>query len=248
MTKTSKPSLGELLFRWRSYLPVVVVGGLLWGLYHWGPSAVGSLRRWVLAGLLLAALGLSLRLYAVGHAPRGTSGRHRKQHAAQLNTFGIYSIMRHPLYVGNVMVWVGVSLTSGWLPGAVASAVAGVFMFALIVRHEDDFLRRRFEGEFEEWGSVTPAFVPRFTLWRPARRPFRWATAIASEYSTLHSIGLMALLFAALRDWRTAGVSLPGRAWWCLFVLNSGIYLCLRLWRARRKRTIQQHPAPAQGS
>lgn len=234
MTRIPKPGVGELLFRWRSYLPLAVVAGLIYGLYEFGPTGIGDLRSWVLGGLVLAALGLGLRLYAVGHAPRGTSGRHRRQHAEQLNTFGIYSVVRHPLYVGNVLVWTGVSLTSGWLPGALASAGAGILMFALIVRHEDQYLRRHFGSEFEEWASVTPAFVPRPRLWRVARRPFRWATAVASEYSTLHSIGLMALIFGTLRGSRTPEWS-PDRTWWGLLALNSALYLGLRLWRSRRR-------------
>jgi len=235
MTRIPKPKLGELMFRWRSYLPLAVVIGLMVGLHTFGPTAELDLRWCVLAGLLVAASGLALRLYAVGQAPRGTSGRHRRQYASQLNTFGIYSVLRHPLYVGNVLVWVGVSLTSGWLAGALASTVAAVLMFGLIVRHEDEYLLQRFGPDFVEWASVTPAFVPRPSLWRPSRLPFRWARAVSSEYSTFHSIGLMALIFAALRGWSLNGEALPGPTWWGLLALNSGLYLGTRLWRSGRK-------------
>lgn len=250
MTFTPKPTtksmLGRLLFRWRSYLPLIAVAGLIYGLYIFGPTssglfgltASGNLRWAVGSGLVLAALGLTLRVYAVGHAPAGTSGRHRRQHAARLNTFGIYSVVRHPLYVGNVLVWAGVSLTSGWLPGAAASTLGGILMFGLIVRHEDGFLARTFGSDFEEWARVTPATVPRPSLWRPSRRPFRWAKTVASEYSTLHSIGLVALLFAALRGIRAPGSWNAGRGWWGLLALNSALYLGLRVWRSRRKRRI----------
>jgi protein-S-isoprenylcysteine O-methyltransferase Ste14 len=222
--------VGETAFRWRSYLPLLAVLGLIAGLLFGKAAATASVRLWIASGLALAGLGLALRLYAIGQAPVGTSGRHRKQHAASLNTFGIYSVVRHPLYLGNVLVWIGVSLTSGWLAGAAVSTVASVLMFGLIVRHEDSYLAERFDPDFSEWAAVTPAFVPRFRLWRTARRPFDWARAVASEYSTLHSIGLLALLFSAVRQWAGEGES-PGLRWWILLAANAALYLGIRVWR-----------------
>jgi len=227
--------IGRLVFKWRSYLPLLVLALLVWGLAsgYGTHDAMGWLIR---SGLGLAGSGLALRIYAVGHAPPGTSGRHRSQHAALLNTFGIYSIVRHPLYVGNVLVWTGVSMASGWPLGAVISAAAAVAMFGVIVRHEDTFLSSRFGTAHEEWAEVTPAFFPRVSLWRTARRPFHLAKALASEYSTLHSIGLVALLFAALRHWQTDAGLPASRAWWVLLALNTATYLGIRVWRTTRKR------------
>ena len=226
--------LAAWIFRWRSYVPLGAVAGLGLGLW-WGLAAPPStVRFWLAGGFLLSAAGLAVRLHAVGHAPPGTSGRHRRQHAAALNTFGIYSLLRHPLYLGNILIWAGVSLTSGWPAGAAVSTVLGALMFHSIARLEDAFLHESFGAAHEEWASVTPAFVPKPALWRPTREPFRWPRAVASEYSTLHSIGLLALLFAALRA-AAEGGGVPSGTWWALFAMNSGLYLALRLWRAARR-------------
>lgn len=231
-------SFARWVFRWRSYVPLGAVGGLCLGLW-WGRFAPPStIRACLTVGFLLSALGLAVRLYAVGHAPPGTSGRHRRQHAATLNTFGVYSVLRHPLYLGNMLVWAGASLTSGWLAGAAASSVLGILVFRAIARHEDDFLGSSFGEEFQEWASVTPAFLPKPALWRPTRRPYLWRRALASEYSTLHSIGLLALIFATLRGAGEHG-GMPGRSWWTLFGINSGLYLVLRLWRAKLKDDLE---------
>jgi len=46
-----------------------------------------------------------------GYAPRGTSGRHTlRQEAKRLNSSGMYSLLRHPLYLGNALMWLGISL------------------------------------------------------------------------------------------------------------------------------------------
>ncbi|MDH3524334.1 MAG: DUF1295 domain-containing protein [Acidobacteriota bacterium] len=226
--------MARAMFRWRSYAPLVAIAGLCLGLARGRAAAPGRVGGWVAAGLALAALGLALRLYCVGYAPAGTSGRHRRQYAAALNTFGIYSVVRHPLYLGNVLVWAGASLTSGWPAGAAVSALLGAAVFGAIARHEDAFLRERFGAGFEEWSRVTPAFLPRPALWRTARRPFDWGRAVASEYSTLHTLGILALLFAALRATAASGAA-PGPWWWAGLALNTGLYGALRVWRRRAR-------------
>ena len=51
-----------------------------------------------------------IRIYTVGTTPAGTSGRNRdKQIAEKLNKTGVYSIIRHPLYLGNLLIWLGVA-------------------------------------------------------------------------------------------------------------------------------------------
>jgi protein-S-isoprenylcysteine O-methyltransferase Ste14 len=245
---TGRSSLGELAFRWRSYLPLLAVAGLSYGAFRVGgpvgAAASAYLRLSVIVGLTLSTLGLALRVYAVAQAPAGTSGRHRQQYAAELNTFGIYSVVRHPLYLGNMLIWSGVSLTSGWIPAALASVALGGLLFGLIVNHEDRFLRQSFGEQFEEWARVTPAFVPRLVLWRPARRASRWVRAVASEYSTLHSIGALSLLFAALRGWGGQPTVHPSAVWWALAIANAALYLSLRGWRARRKKELDPAGGP----
>ena len=47
--------------------------------------------------LLVGLTGLFIRLHVVGHAAENTSGKKNKK-ADQVNSTGIYSIVRHPLY------------------------------------------------------------------------------------------------------------------------------------------------------
>ena len=54
-------------------------------------------------------MGFLFRAWAIGTTPAGTSGRNTKEQVAEvLNSTGIYSIVRHPLYVGNYFMWIGI--------------------------------------------------------------------------------------------------------------------------------------------
>ncbi len=233
-SSASQP-LSAWLFRWRSLLPLGAVSLLAFGAASGRASAdTLEIRIAVVVGCLLAALGLAVRLYTVGFAPEGTSGRHRRQHASQLNTFGIYSAVRHPLYLGNLLVWAGVSLTSGWWLGTAASLLLGAILFVAILRHEDRFLRDSFGAVWEEWAAATPALVPRLSLWRTARRPWDLLKAVHSEYSTLHSIVLLVTLFSMLRRWSWEGLP-PSTTQWLVVGVNFAVYATLRRLRRRSR-------------
>src|SRR5262245_43751615 len=109
---------GHKLFRWRSFLPLILLA-LLFPAFREFTFPHGSHlldELWELLCLGLSLFGLAIRIYTIGHVPRKTSGRNtQKQVAEQLNTTGIYSLVRHPLYLGNFWIWIGISLyTRHW--------------------------------------------------------------------------------------------------------------------------------------
>ena len=58
------------------------------------------------SGIIISFLGEAIRIFTVAYTPAGTSGRNTKQQLADtLNTTGIYSLLRHPLYLGNFFMF-----------------------------------------------------------------------------------------------------------------------------------------------
>ena len=104
---------GTFLFRWRSYFPLgalVLVVSQMRHVAHGGARYPDSLP-WGALCLVVALAGLGVRAYVAGHVPQGTSGRNtRSQICEGLNTDGAYSMVRHPLYLGNFLIWLGVAL------------------------------------------------------------------------------------------------------------------------------------------
>ncbi len=223
---------GNWLFRWRSYLPLVLVLPTMAAMHH--PDFLRQDRSgydvWALVCLAVSMVGLGIRVVTVGHAPRGTSGRntHEGQIAEVLNTTGMYSLVRHPLYLGNYIIWLGISMFCGlwWL--VVIFALGFWIYYERIMFAEEEFLRRKFGEAYLRWADVTPAFLPRLSGWRRPELPFSLRTVLRREYPGLFAIcasffALEAYHRVAIRgDWR------PNPLWTGIFLAGLAVFILLR--------------------
>lgn len=177
---------GSWLFRHRGMLPLCAVPLLGIGLYEFEYLSQSHVKNeiWGVFCFLVSLSGLALRIFTVGFVPKRTSGRNtRDQVAASLNTTGIYSQLRHPLYLGNFLAVFGFALYlhSAWIILVLTMVFA--LYYERIMFAEEKFLSQRFGGEFEQWAAVTPAFLPRCSRWVPSTRNFCWRTALRREYT-----------------------------------------------------------------
>lgn len=187
---------GQWLFQRRGWLPIAGVALLLTQV---GPIAEAGHTvplAWPLLCFGISLLGLAMRAYIVGCAAPGTSGRNRGgQVAASLNTTGAYSLVRHPLYVANAIIWMGPLIypRRPW-PALVLMLVFWLY-YERIMLAEEEFLRGKYGQTFLDWAARTPAFLPSFRNWTPSRIPFNHWVVLRREYSGLL---LVVLIFAAL--------------------------------------------------
>src|SRR5947207_6106320 len=138
---------GRVLFRWRSFTPlllVLVALPLLWN--RRGPAS----PLWTVAGLLLCACGQALRAWVLGVVPDGTSGQNERLIATDLNTEGPYALTRNPLYLGNLLITLGVCAIAH--DAILTALVACLFatQYRAIIAAEEAFLREKFGARFDE--------------------------------------------------------------------------------------------------
>ena len=108
---------GNWLFRRRGHLPLLLFPVLLIAAGNPGRTTLGV--GWEPLCVALALGGLAWRAVTVGYVPKDTSQRNSARPQAEaLNTTGLYSVVRHPLYFGNYLMWFGVALFSRawWAP------------------------------------------------------------------------------------------------------------------------------------
>jgi len=225
---------GNWLFRWRSYVPLTMIGLLLLAMgsddYTGHDAALN--RVWEFFALAVSLCGLAIRAYTIGHTPKGTSGRNtREQIAETLNTSGIYSVVRHPLYLGNFFMFLGVVL----FPGLWWMALISVLMFWVyyerIMFAEEDFLRDKFGEQFDEWAAHTPAILPSWHGWRKPDLPFSFRNVLKREYNGFYAMIALFTLLMIVSDYRAHGRLEFDPVWTVIFSAGTAIYLVLRTLR-----------------
>lgn len=188
---------GNWLFRRRGYLPLLLFPLLLFAAGDPVAPAGGTEpgAGWEAVCVALALGGLALRGATVGFVPKDTSQRNTGRPQAEgLNTTGLYSVVRHPLYVGNYLMWLGVALfVHAWWAPVIVSLVFWLY-YERIMFAEEEWLRREFGALYTSWAAVTPAFLPRFSRWQQPRIGFCFLTVLRREHSSL--LALMASLTA----------------------------------------------------
>ncbi len=182
---------GDWLFRYRSFLPLVIVAvGFVAFVYAFrqNPVVAGYSSGWRnLMWLVVGLFGFGVRVHAVGYAAPHTSGRNTVggQIANEVNTTGLYSLVRHPLYVGNFLMWLAAAgfTHNPWF------VLAFIFFFIAyyerIIYAEEAYLLHHYGAAYRDWAAVTPAVVPSVSRWRKPVHRFDWRRVLKREKSGL---------------------------------------------------------------
>ncbi|MFC1851921.1 methyltransferase family protein [candidate division CSSED10-310 bacterium] len=229
---------GNLLFKVRSYMPILLLVIFLLALndYEYLNHSYILDQIWKVFCLIISFAGLGFRILTIGFTPRGTSGRNVKgQIADELNTTGLYSVIRHPLYFGNFFICLGISMFFHiwWI------CVIYILIFWLyyerIMFAEEEFLRKKFGTEFFEWTQQTHAFWPVLKNYRENELEFSLKKVLKQEYSGFFSIIVTFALLEVLGNFYLHGKFELNLMW--IFILTVGfiIYLTIAILRKTTK-------------
>jgi len=135
-------------------------------------------------GVITSVLGLLLRYYTVGTTPEGTSGKNRnKQVAKHLNIRGAYSIVRNPLYLGNYMIWLGLSIFSISYIFIIITTLLFIIHYERIILAEENFLLAKFKTKYEKFTNQAPVFFPKFQNFKNSNIKLSIKKILKEEYS-----------------------------------------------------------------
>jgi protein-S-isoprenylcysteine O-methyltransferase Ste14 len=128
-------------------------------------------------GLFIAVAGELVRIWAAGHLEKGR----------EVTRSGPYRWVRHPLYVGSLLIALGVIVASR---SAVVAAIVTVYMVATIaaaIRTEEAFLRRSFGAAYDLYrDSRAEPMRRRFSAARALRnREYRAVIGVAVGFALL---------------------------------------------------------------
>jgi protein-S-isoprenylcysteine O-methyltransferase Ste14 len=179
-------------------------------------------------GILVSLTGQALRVLVIGLAYIQRGGKNKRIAADHLVTDGVFAHCRHPLYVGNFLLLLGLMMI--WnSPGAYVIGMGGVglSLFAM-ASAEEAFLRRKFGAAYEAYCARVNRFVPNFRGLRQTLADFHfdWKRVLRKEYGTTFSWTTTAVVLIILEHlewdrWADArGVVIRAAlAWLCLAAL-----------------------------
>jgi protein-S-isoprenylcysteine O-methyltransferase Ste14 len=207
---------GNVLFRWRSYPPILFFGVVLWGMrdFHYPRGSHVLAHLWEVFCIVPVLSGLALRMWAIGASgPKTSGGNRREQIAEEVNTTGAYSIVRHPLYLGILLIWTGVAM----FPRSIGIVVVIWLLFWVyyerIMIAEESFLERKFGAVYKEWSDRTPAIMPSFSRYVKSRYKYSLAKALRREYSAWLAAAIPLFVLEQYGSYVMTGRLTFNRAW-----------------------------------
>ena len=179
---------GNFLFKYRGQFPVLLFILSVPFVYLTDYSLVSyeKFNLFMFISISISILGFFVRFYTIGTTPKGTSGRNTKEQVADvLNSSGMYSMVRHPLYLGNYLIWLGISLASFNIYFAVIMSLLFWIYYERIMFAEERFLERKFGEDYLNWASKLPAFLPSILNFKKSDTNFSIITVLRREYASV---------------------------------------------------------------
>lgn len=222
---------GDFLFRWRSYLPLIMAVPFLFAAQEidWETTHHSLHGVWECVCLGVSFLGLFVRAFVIGFAPQGTSGRNTSHQVAEvLNTTGIYATVRHPLYLGNYLIGLGPSLfiSVWWFP--ILYTLAFALYYERIMAAEERFLSLKFGEAYSSWASVTPAIIPSLKQWTKPSLNFSFKNVLRREYTAFAQIAVTFFLVELMEHWMVDHRLVIEAFWLTLAIVGGGQYIIFR--------------------
>ncbi|MDR1053924.1 MAG: isoprenylcysteine carboxylmethyltransferase family protein [Planctomycetaceae bacterium] len=232
MLNNEMQSQGRWLFRWRSYLPIlffVLFIPAFWNFQHPLGSHTADLI-WEGCCLCVGLLGLTIRCLVIGYVPKNTSGRNTHEQIAEtLNTTGLYSLVRNPLYLGNFFMWSApvLFLHHWWLYAVYV--LAFILYYERIIITEETFLAGKFGEAYTNWAMKTPMIFPKKLKWQRPPMPFSWRTVIRREYHGFYGLIAAMTVMEHVGEVVVHKTIVVDPVWVSLFCISTIIYIIVRI-------------------
>ncbi|HLO16821.1 MAG TPA: isoprenylcysteine carboxylmethyltransferase family protein [Anaerolineales bacterium] len=104
-----------------------------------------------ISGLLLVFLGFLFGIAALLVFRRAHTTLNPHGSVSRLVTSGIYRFTRNPIYLGFLLMLIGIPLNSGSYWGILLAPIMVVLFNKLVIEHEEDYLAQKFGSDYESY-------------------------------------------------------------------------------------------------
>lgn len=175
--------LGNLFFKYRGEQYFLYVLIILLEFKKYYNSQTSLVYQIICFGV--CCLGTLVRVLTIGYIAPDTSGRNRTgQVAESLNTTGIYSMVRNPLYVGNYIILLGMLMLTKSIDIIVLNTIAFFALYIPIILTEENFLFDKFKEQYREYTDKVNCMIPSFKNFKKPETGFNIITVLRREHDT----------------------------------------------------------------
>ena len=215
--------LGDFLFRYRNGLFPVFYALL----FLPSPPLLDD-YRWALGlGLFIALLGQAIRIMTIGLQYIIRGGKNYKVYAEELVTGGLFSHCRNPLYVGNVLMILGLGVMANSLIFVAIITPVFILFYQAIIRAEEHFLLNKFGDAYRDYQRDVNRWIPRLSGLGSTLRSmtFNGRRALLKEYNTTYFWTAAAVLVTAKTVYQAQGRAALDQ--WLPFLITLFVLLTL---------------------
>jgi protein-S-isoprenylcysteine O-methyltransferase Ste14 len=175
-------------------------GGIRWYLIVLGLAAGRPDPTTILAGAPLLLLGIVIHLWAKGCLHQN----------GEVTTCGPYRYVRHPFYLGNLIIDASTVIMSGSLLLACVFPLWWAVVYLPVMRREEATMVGLFGAEYQAYARRVPLLFPTA---RPlaAAAGFSWRNPNILQAEVPRALRFLSypFLFVLAYEWRTSGLVLP---------------------------------------
>lgn len=115
-----------------------------------------EVMAWLVGGILFC-LGLAIRIWAQQHL------RYRLKIKKVLTCTGPYALMRNPIYIGNSLICIAITVASRELWVVPITILMCCLVFPLVVKFEEAQLTKKYGELYLDYQREVPRWIPKFS-------------------------------------------------------------------------------------
>ena len=222
-----KLKIGNFLFRFRSFTPVpLIIVVFVFFRPEINPAMNNVL---IISGLLVMFSGELIRIISVGFSFTGTSGRESFLRADNLNVSGIYSVIRNPLYIGNLLIYTGLLIAYSNIYALIFFDLLLIVQYYFIVLAEENFLKETYGDEYLSYKKIVKSILPRFGNYKKPENKFNKLKVIFKENDSIFNALVIFGIIELYKGYISTGGIVHGKSYSVYFGVLIISYIIIKI-------------------
>ncbi len=224
--------IGDFLFRYRSFTPIPLIVIVLFFFKPFNFGAEINLLM-TITGIIISFTGELIRVFSVGFSYFGTSGRENYLRAENLNISGIYSIVRNPLYIGNVLMFSGLLIVYLNFYALTLFISFLILQYYFIIQSEENYLRGIYKEAYTVYCKNTNSILPKFSKFIKPELYFNLKKVIFKENDSIFNMIVMFIALLSIREKHFSTIHM------LIIILLLITYIAIKIWKKKGMNDIK---------